>query len=71
MKEREDYWQDEYEALADDDLPSEEDKLNAELNKADMERDDMPYTDYIASIRGSVLNAHAEYIKTMEEKNND
>ena len=71
MKEREDYWQDEYDELVDDDLPSEEDKLNAALHRADMARDDMPYADYTARIKGSVLNAHADYIKTLEEKNND
>ena len=71
MKEREDYWQDEYEALVDDDLPSAEDKLNAELHRADMARDDMPYTDYIASIRGSVLNSQAQYMKKLEEKNDE
>jgi hypothetical protein len=65
MKDLIDIWQNEYEDMIDE-RPSAEDRFNAELHKADMARDD-----YIGSIKGSVLNAHNEYIKTMEEKDND
>ncbi len=65
MKDLIDIWQNEYEDMIDG-AHSAEDRFNAELHKADMARDD-----YIESIKGSVLNAHAEYIKTMEEKDND
>ena len=62
-------WQSEYEDMIDG-APSAEDRFNAELHKADMMRDDTPYTNYIASIKGSVLNAHDQYLKTLEENNN-
>ena len=71
MKDLIDIWQNEYEDMIDG-APSAEDRFNAELHKADMMRDDTPYADYIATIKGSVLNAHNEYMKkTLEEKNDE
>lgn len=68
MKDLVDIWQNEYEDMIDG-AHSAEDRFNAELHMADMMRDDTPYTNYIASIKGSVLTAQAEYMKTLEEKN--
>jgi hypothetical protein len=70
MKDLVDIWQNEYEDMIDG-AHSAEDRFNAELHKADMMRDDTPYTNYIASIKGSVLNAHDQYLKTLEEKNDE
>ena len=64
MKDLIDIWQNEYEDMFDE-RPSAEDRFNAALHKADMARDDS-----ITSIKGSVLNAHDEYMKTLEENNN-
>jgi len=69
MKDLIDIWQNEYEDMIDG-APSAEDRFNAELHKADMARGDTPYADYIASIKGSVLNAHDQYLKTLEENKN-
>jgi len=69
MKDLIDIWQNEYEDMIDE-RPSAEDRFNAELHKADMARDDTPYADYIATIKGSVHTAHNEYLKTLEENNN-
>ena len=65
MKDLIDIWQNEYEDMIDGE-PSAEDRFNAQLHKADMARDD-----YIESIKGSVLNAHDQYLKTLEEKNDE
>jgi hypothetical protein len=70
MKDLIDIWQNEDEDMIDE-RPSAEDRFNAELHKADMARDDTPYADYIASIKGSVLNSHNEYLKTLEQNNNE
>lgn len=69
MKDLVDIWQNEYEDMIDG-APSAEDRFNAELHKADMMRDDTPYADYIATIKGSVLNAHNQYMKNSGGKNN-
>ena len=71
MKDLIDIWQSEYEDMIDG-AHSAEDRFNEELHKADMAHGDTPYADYIATIKGSVLNAHDEYLKkTLEEKNDE